>query len=130
MRQHGDGISLYILAGLRAKYLELEDSAVSSAQHSISAKILGAFSRFASAAVSGCFISILANEERYPLFASESVLVRNFGSAVLSFERSFSRNYALSYTRSFFGAIDNAVRGVDWRSASEESWFVRKILHG
>lgn len=129
MFRHREGVSFYIFAKLREKYLRLEDSAISAVRESVSAGSLRAFRRLVSAALSGCFIAVLADEERYPAFASGSVFVKTLGSALGSFEMSFLKSYALSYTRSLINIVDSKIRYVDWESASRESWFAGKIVH-
>ncbi len=115
----------YAKAG--GKYLLLEDRAISLVRGSFIASIFRKLFRLISLISSGCFITVLAGEDRYALFASHSVIVNKSRDIIHPFERSLSRNYAASFTASFFSAV--ASRGVDWRSARKDSWFLSKIYH-
>ena len=129
MSGKSDSAFVDIYTRVSSKYLFFEELTISLVRKSFIASLFRRSLRFASLTLSGCFIAALANENRYPLFAAESAIIKNFRDVIRPFERFLSRNYAPSLTRSFFSAIAGSSCEVDWPSARKDSWFLRKIYH-
>jgi len=124
-----DSVLVKLCLKLWAKYITLEGFFVSQFRDSLSVRLSRNFLSYMSFLLSGSFIAHISREDRYQLFASESAFVRNLKVGIHSFSKSISNSYRQSFFVLFFSECEKTLRGINWKHAKADSWFLKKIYH-